>query len=150
MNDYINFLNETSARFSYRKLFIQLLKTTEKKLKSKLPFQVDVLITNSETVKQLNKEYRNKDKTTDVLSFPFSDQEFLSFLNYVPLGQIVFDMEKVKSQSVEYNHSLKREFSYLFVHALLHLNGYDHIEKDEEIVMNNLTEEILKEHQISR
>ena len=104
-------------------------------------------------IQALNKEKRGVDRVTDVLSFPLLDihegQKLSQFdserlpNNILPLGDIVICKAKAKAQAKEYNHSYKREVSFLFVHGLLHLLGYDHMEKEEEARMMNLTENIL-------
>ncbi len=106
-----------------------------------------------EGIQKLNKEQRGVDKVTDVLSFPLLDiheGEKLSQFegerlpnHILPLGDIVICKDKAKAQAKEYGHSLKREVSFLFVHGLLHLLGYDHMEKEEESRMMSLTENIL-------
>jgi len=81
---------------------------------------IELLIVDNNTIKQLNKEYRGKDKPTDVLSFPLQDLEFM------PLGSIVISSDFAKDASLKFNHSLKEEITLLFIHGLLHLLGYDH------------------------
>lgn len=81
----------------------------------------ELLIVNNDTIKRLNKEYRNKDKATDVLSFPFN----LDF-EYAPLGSIIISADFVKQKAKEFNHKIEDELQLLFIHGLLHLLGYDH------------------------
>jgi probable rRNA maturation factor len=90
--------------------------------------EVSVLLTDSEEVHALNLEFRGKDKTTDVLSFPLS--EINPENGYVMLGDIVINAELAAERAVEYNHSLEREIAFLTVHSMLHLLGYEH-EDDE-------------------
>lgn len=108
---------------------------------------------SGDAIRELNKEKRNVDRVTDVLSFPLLDikegQKLSEFgserlpNNILPLGDIVICKEKAKEQAKEYKHSYKREISFLFVHGVLHLLGYDHMEKEEETRMMSLTENIL-------
>ena len=102
-----------------------------------------ILITNEE-IKKLNAKYRNIEKETDVISFALEDEKNEKFfLKERVLGDIYISVDKAKSQSNEYGHSLKRELSFLAVHGLLHLLGYDHIEKEDEKIMFEKQELIL-------
>lgn len=102
-----------------------------------------ILITNEE-IKKLNAKYRNIEKETDVISFALEDEKNEKFfLKERVLGDIYISVDKAKSQSNEYDHSLKRELSFLAVHGLLHLLGYDHIEKEDEKIMFEKQELIL-------
>ncbi|MBE5819361.1 MAG: rRNA maturation RNase YbeY [Clostridiales bacterium] len=117
----------------------------ESELKNK-KLTVNVTLTNPKKIQELNKQYRNIDKTTDVLSFPMFEKEELVNLdnkNYYILGDIVISIEKVKEQAVEYEHSFERELSYMVVHGFCHLLGYDHIEEEDKKVMRKKEEEIL-------
>lgn len=132
------------------------------------PFEleVDILITDSEEVKEYNKEYRDIDKTTDVLSFPnfewdnpsdfesIPDEELSMSLNPETglsiLGEICINKDKIFSQAEEYGHSIKREYAFLIAHSMLHLLGYDHMEEDEAKVMEEKQKAYLEELGISR
>ncbi len=119
---------------------------------TKFPYEVDVTltITDDTYIHQLNLEHRGKDKATDVLSFPMIDwpspcayayleTQIDGLVNpetgYVILGDIVLSMDHVNAQAAEYGHTFEREFSFLIVHSMLHLLGYDHENPDDEIVM---------------
>lgn len=92
-------------------------------------YEVSVTFTNNEKIKNLNREYRNADKITDVLSFPMNDGGEI-------LGDIIISAEKAKEQAAEYGNSFEREAAFLCVHGMLHLLGYDHeISKKEEKIM---------------
>lgn len=100
-------------------------------------YEISLLITNDETIHLLNKEYRQKDKPTDVLSFPMEDE--------VMLGDIVISLDTAKNQAQERDIGLEREIAFLFIHGLLHLLGYDHeTSAEDEKEMFALQEEILK------
>ncbi len=100
-------------------------------------------------IKEINKNYRNIDKVTDVISFAFEDNN--SFTNEIRvLGDIYVCIPRMIEQAESYGHSEKRELSFLIVHGLLHLLGYDHMTKDEEIVMFNKQEMILNASNIKR
>jgi len=94
-------------------------------------------------MKRMNKQYRNIDKTTDVLSFAYNDGLTLSGDDNHDLGDIFINVNRVHSQALDYGHSIKREFCFLFVHGLLHCLGYDHHTIEEEKEMFSLQEKIL-------
>jgi probable rRNA maturation factor len=112
--------------------------------------EFNVIFIDNNKIKEINKEYRNIDKETDVISFAFEDIDKSMFEGKRLLGDIYISYEKSKEQAIEYNHSLKREISFLSIHGLLHLLGYDHMIKEEEIVMFKLQEDILNEYGIKR
>ena len=105
----------------------------------------DIIFIDDEEMHKLNKEYRGIDRTTDVLSFALNDNKHIdAFIN--SLGDIFISIPKMKSQAEEYGHSEKRELSFLTLHGLLHLLGYDHtLGKKEEEEMFGLQKEILSE-----
>lgn len=110
-------------------------------------WEVSVSIVNPEEIRMLNSEYRGVDEITDVLSFP------LDFDVDVPmkmLGDIVINLEKIKSQALEFNHSEERELSYLTVHSMLHLLGFDHIDEEDRVGMRKKENEIMEELGILR
>lgn len=116
-------------------------------------FEVSVTIVDLDTIHNINKEYRNIDRPTDVISFAFLDNEDLPIIKGVPtlLGDIYICKEKAIQQAEEYNHSLRRELAFLYTHGLLHLFGYDHVNsKEEEEVMFSLQDRILNEVNIKR
>lgn len=106
-----------------------------------------ILFVDDATIKKINLENRGIDRVTDVISFALEDGEE-PFLSYRVLGDIYISIPKMKEQAKEYGHSEKRELSFLVVHGLLHLLGYDHIEKEEEEIMFSLQEKILEEEGI--
>lgn len=131
-----------------------------------IPFEISLLFVDNDEIREINNETRNIDKETDVLSFPMldypKDRVFKDvYKNYefdetymdgeeLVLGDIVLSLEKALEQSNEYNHSFKREASYLVVHSVLHLLGYDHMEEDEKKVMRKREEDILGKLDIKR
>ncbi len=110
-------------------------------------WEVSVSIVSSEEIKNLNRDYRGVDKVTDVLSFPM---DFDMDLPIKMLGDIVINIDKIKSQAIEFNHSEERELSYLTVHSFLHLLGYDHIDEEERLIMRSKEKEIMEVLGISR
>ena len=100
-------------------------------------YEISLLLTDDETIRQLNKEYRNKDKSTDVLSFPMEDD--------IMLGDIVISVDTASRQAAEAEINIDRETAFLFIHGLLHLLGYDHeTSQEDEAEMFALQEKILK------
>lgn len=98
--------------------------------------EVSVIFVTTDEIHEMNKQYRNIDRPTDVLSFEEKDEE-----DY--LGEIFICDDKVYEQALSYNHSNEREFAFLLTHGLLHLLGYDHMNKDDEVVMFNKQDELL-------
>lgn len=110
--------------------------------------QISVTFVNNKQIHKLNREYRGKDRPTDVLSFPMwengFDGEVDIAINAVMLGDIIISAEKVVEQAKEYGHSVFREVCFLAVHSTLHLLGYDHeTSEEDEKYMNETQEEIL-------
>lgn len=136
--------------FKFEKEFKRILKTFGKILNYSNNLKVDVLITNNKNIKKISKEYRDIDKETDVLSFPFQFDEFSNQIGINFLGEIILSYEKIEQQAIEFNHSLKREFCYLFTHGLVHLSGRDHKKNEEETEFNNIVYQIMEKEKINR
>lgn len=103
-----------------------------------------IVIVDNKEIHNLNKTYRKIDKPTDVISFALEDnKEEKIFSKKRVLGDIYISIDKAKEQAKEYGHSLKRELCFLSVHGILHLLGYDHIEKEDEKIMFKKQELIL-------
>ena len=103
-------------------------------------FEVSVSFVTNEEIKELNRDYRNVDCETDVLSFPMNDE----FDGIFILGDIVLSTQKIIEQANDFDHSLEREMLYLTVHSMLHLIGYDHMNSDEKRIMREKEKEIMK------
>lgn len=131
-----------------------------------LDYQISLLFVDNEEIREINNETRNIDRATDVLSFPMLDFEegkvykdmYLNFEfdetfkdgNELILGDMVLSLEKALEQSKEYGHSYEREVSYLVVHSILHLLGYDHMIEEDKKKMRDREEEILNKLSITR
>ena len=109
-----------------------------------------IIFVTKEEIHELNKQYRGVDRVTDVISFALEDAHDVSLSDIRVLGDIYICIDRMKEQAIEYNHSETRELSFLTVHGLLHLLGYDHQTKEEEVVMFNLQRKILCDLNINR
>lgn len=109
-----------------------------------------VIFISDEIMHEMNNKYRGIDRTTDVLSFALNDEEDNFESDISMLGDIYVSIPKMVSQSLEYGHSEKRELSFLVIHGLLHLLGYDHMNKEDEKVMFSLQEEVLSDAGITK
>lgn len=107
-----------------------------------LDYEISVTFVDDEEIRELNKEYRNVDKSTDVLSFPLEENEF-DIPGNTLLGDIIISAETAKRQSEEYGHSLEREIAYLAAHSMFHLMGYDHMEEVEKQVMRDKEKKVM-------
>lgn len=123
--------------------------------------EISVTFTDNEGIKVINNEFRNIDKETDVLSFPQLEFDVLGVIKpeYMPLsdmypnvmlGDIVLSLEKAESQAQEFGHSFLREVSYLTVHSMLHLFGFDHIVDEDKLIMREKEEEIMSKIGLTR
>ncbi len=110
----------------------------------------NVIFVTSEKIHEINREYRNVDRVTDVISFALEDSIEGYKEEIRMLGDIYICVDKMKEQAELYNHSVLREMCFLTTHGLLHLLGYDHMEEDDEKVMFSLQEELLNEYGIKR
>jgi len=107
-----------------------------------IPVEISVVLTDNVGIRDLNREYRGKDDSTDVLSFPLcessDDLKLIAGDEALALGDIVISLEKAHSQSIEYDHEFSTEIGFLLVHGTLHLLGYDHeIDEDNEKLMRS-------------
>lgn len=119
-------------------------------------FYMSIILTTPAEIRKLNKEYRNIDRETDVLSFPMYEKEELETVKKQKqewkdtLGDIVISIERVEEQAKEYGHSFEREFAYMLVHGFYHLMGYDHIKEEDKAIMRPKEEKVLKRLGITR
>lgn len=153
--------NETDAQFDFdiNELISNVITKVCEFEQCPYEVEVNISITDEDGIWEYNKQYRNIDKPTDVLSFPGVDYEKPSDFSYVKqnrmaycnpetdelmLGDIILCENRIRSQAKEYGHSEKREFAFLLTHSMLHLFGYDHMVKEEEEVMFKRQEQILQ------
>ncbi len=136
---------------------IKELETVEKVLYSALEKEkldnvtFNVIIVDNNYIHELNKNYRNIDRETDVITFALEDDDTLVLPEDVRiLGDIYISIDKARSQAEEYGHSFLREICFLAVHGFYHLLGYDHMNPEDEKVMFKKQEEVLEEYGITR
>ena len=165
MTSYVE--NETMIQFDFdiEALVNEVLSAVLSEENCPYESQVNLLITDNEGIREYNRQYRNIDSATDVLSFPMITFEKESDFSVVEgreaeyfepesgelvLGDIIISADRVKEQAKQFGHSEKRELAFLTVHSLLHLCGYDHMEEMEALVMEKKQEDILKKLGITR
>jgi len=148
MNNF-EIINETSENINELKEIQNLLNYALNYLKIDDAI-FNIIIVDEEKIQYINKNYRNKDSVTDVISFALEDDETFIKTDMRILGDIYICLKKAKDQSIEYGHSFLRELSFLAIHGLLHLLGYDHMKEDEEKIMFELQERILSEYGIKK
>lgn len=142
----IEIINETSKELvSYE----PLIKAAAQRTLALTPCtqgELCITIVCDEQMKELNNSHRNKDATTDVLSFPQYEKSEINKLEYAVLGDIVISIEKAQAQADEYGHKLERELAFLTIHGTLHLLGYDHETNEvDEKEMFALQDKVLEE-----
>lgn len=150
----LSFTNDFDKKYNqYLVTLEHLTKKTFKHLKVKDNYVVELNFVDNKTIKKINREYRKINKVTDVISFAFLELKKgeIKIKSKEPqlLGEIIISIEKIKSQAKELNHSFLYELSYLYVHGLLHLLGYDHVHnKKEANLMFKVEDDILKGEQL--
>lgn len=119
--------------------------------------EMSVTFVDNQEIQEINREYRNKDQATDVISFAIEDEmeeEFSAVFEELDLprdiGDIFVSVDKIKEQAEEYAHSFDRELGFLIVHGFLHLNGYDHMTEEDEKEMFDLQRKILDNYGLKR
>ena len=145
----IEMFNETNEKIDEIVDLKDFIDYSVKYLKIDNPY-FNIIFIDNEKIRQINKEYRNIDKETDVISFALEDDKTFNTDKFRFLGDIYISIDKAKSQAKDYGHSLKREICFLSIHGILHLLGYDHMNEEDEKIMFNLQEEILSSYGIKR
>lgn len=110
----------------------------------------NIIFVSNDEIHSINREYRNTDRVTDVISFALEDNEEEAFKSYRLLGDIYIAIDVAYDQALEYNHSREREVCFLATHGILHLLGYDHMTIEEEKEMFGKQEELLNAYEITR
>lgn len=158
---------EEEIGFDYEKLLTDVIREALKQEQCPCECEINLALTENEGIRRMNREYRDLDVPTDVLSFPMVEYETpadfsvletpaakIMYFNLdteeLLLGDIVISLERAREQAEEYGHSLERELAFLTAHSVLHLLGYDHMEEDERAVMERKQENILQSLGITR
>ena len=110
----------------------------------------NIIFVSNEEIHKINKEYRNTDRVTDVISFALEDNPDIVYDDFRLLGDVYIAIDVAYNQAIEYNHSREREVCFLATHGILHLLGYDHMNEEEEKEMFSLQEKLLQEYNITR
>lgn len=160
---------DASFDFDYKQIIEDVIAAAVDYVDCPFEINVSVTITDNESIREINREQRDIDNATDVLSFPLIEyvnagdfgflektEDDMAYGYFEPdtgelmLGDIVISADKVYAQAEEYGHSVKRELSFLVAHSMLHLFGYDHMEEDERAQMEMMQKEILEKLGIIR
>jgi probable rRNA maturation factor len=165
MTYHIEYEAETSLEFPYEDIIKKVIEAALEMEKCPYEAEISIILTDNESIKAVNSEYRKIDLPTDVLSFPmieykapsdFSDLEEKSLEYFNPetgellLGDIIISVDKVIEQADKYGHSIVRELAFLTAHSMFHLLGYDHIDNNESALMEEKQKELMSILQINR
>lgn len=149
--DNVEIFNETNEKIKDLELLKPLLEYARKvENLEDTELEFSIIIVDNKRIHEINKQYRNIDRPTDVISFALEDNQEFQFDHYRPLGDIYISIDKVKEQAKVYGHSETRELAFLTIHGFLHLLGYDHMKPEDEKVMFARQEEILNGFGITR
>lgn len=138
-------IENINYRFRFKRDLLQILEIIQQKFLPNQHLFVDVLITSDSNILKIGADHGKHKSSIDVLSFPlFTLQEITSVnFDWINIGQIVFSLNQIRANAKSYNHSLRREFAYLYTHSLLHLLGFVHETLEEEKNMHKICEEVL-------
>lgn len=165
MSIYIENETDYEIDFDYEQLINKVINYSLDFIKCPYEVEINVVLTDNEGIWQVNKEFRNMDKPTDVLSFPMLEYECAGNFSCIDedddslfnpetgeliLGDIMISLDKVDEQAKEYGHSKVREMGFLIAHSMLHLFGFDHMEDDERVQMEGLQKQIMDNLEIYR
>lgn len=151
--DETNKINPTD-----QELVTSVLEFASVYLKIEKEAEVSVTFVDDNKIREINKEYRNKDTATDVISFAIQEDEDEFSFQWseldkslpIDLGDLFISIERAAEQAQDYGHSFERELGFLALHGFLHLNGYDHMTEEDEKEMFDLQKKILKEYGLER
>lgn len=157
MSLHIEYETEIELQLDYESLIERVVNASLDYVECPYEIDLNVILTDNEEIRKINNEYRNIDAPTDVLSFPFlnytepgnfdnveeEEDNFHPETGELLFGDIIISVEKVIGQAEEYGHSTERELAFLVAHSMLHLSGYDHMEEEERLVMEQKQREIM-------
>lgn len=162
----IDFENETEKAFDFdcERIAGTVMEKTLDYFHCPYEAEISLVLTDNEGIREINRQFRKIDAATDVLSFPALEYESPADFTFLEesadafnpdtgelmLGDMMISVERVASQAEEYGHSELREYAFLIVHSMLHLLGFDHMEEDERLVMEDYQRKLLEELEIRR
>lgn len=161
----IDYEAEKKLEISWEKIIRDIIEEALNYEECPYEAEINVLLTDNREIQVMNREYRQIDRPTDVLSFPMIEYETPSDFSMVEedfcdcfnpesgelmLGDIILSVDKIEEQAQAYGHSMERELAFLVAHSMLHLCGYDHLEEEERLIMEKKQEEILQEKGYAR
>ena len=156
----IEYETEKKLDIDYEKIIHQIIPAALDYEECPYESEVNVILTDNDAIREINRDYRQIDAPTDVLSFPMVDYEKEADFSHLEdaaedyfnpetgelvLGDIIISVEKVAEQAEKYGHSKERELAFLIAHSMLHLCGYDHMVEEERLVMEQKQSEILSQ-----
>ena len=165
MSFYMEEECEVDFEFDYKELAERVVSFCLEHEQFPYEAEVNLTLTDNDGIHAINREYRQIDRPTDVLSFPMlsydapgdfafleaeKEEDFNQETEEAMLGDIIISVEKVKEQAENYGHSLEREYAFLIAHSMLHLFGYDHMEPEEAQIMEAKQRELLEKLEIRR
>ena len=150
----LTFQCRTLQRLTVASIIRKCIRATFREENIDVPMEINVLVTDDESIRLINATSRNIDKATDVLSFPMFDlkagdppKDWTDYLDpgtgLCPLGDMAISLERAKEQAATFGHSLKREVGYLTIHSMLHLLGYDHLDEGPQKAQMRAREEFI-------
>jgi len=147
MTVLFDYQSDTKLHIPYKKITEDIVEAVCDYVACPYECEVSVTFVDNDEIKRYNKEFRNINKPTDVLSFPLNEPGELTEINpetgELMLGDIVMSVDKIISQAEEYGHRKTRELAFLVCHSMLHLFGYDHMDDEERIEMEDIQKKIL-------
>ncbi len=146
--NWLKYLQKSEIKDFIKNIFNKTIKVLNFKILSKKIIEISITFTDDNNIQKLNKQFRNIDKSTNVLSFPLYEKEFFNIFNfedYIALGDVVLSLETIEKESIEQKKTFKNHLTHLIIHSLLHLLGYDHIEEKDAEEMENLEIKILEQ-----
>ncbi len=142
-------INNSNQKIKEEKLLNDYIKYLVKKLDLE-KCEFNIIIIDNKEIRKINREYRNIDRETDVISFALEDNLDIKYDDFRLLGDIYISLDKAYAQAMEYGHSRERELCFLITHGILHLLGYDHMEPEDEKEMFTLQESLLEGYNMGR
>lgn len=160
----IEYETDNILELDYENIITKVVNTSLDTEECPYDIELNVILTDNKEIKEINQNYREIDSATDVLSFPMVDYTSPSDFSHLEeddtyfnietgeliLGDIVISVDKVMEQADEYGHSIERELAFLVTHSMMHLFGYDHMDEEERIVMEERQELVLRTLGINR